>query len=99
MPGWGVILKIRSARVRRPVGVGSGSNTSHLTELEQLDLRVEMAGWDHVREINRRPGITCSVASRDQAAVLAHELPKGPNEFSPLDGRTRRPASESQTPR
>jgi len=52
-----LIPTIRSARVRRPVGVplaaGSGSNASSLIELEPLDLRVQMGGWDHVREINR----------------------------------------------
>jgi hypothetical protein len=30
-------------------------------ELEQLDLRVQVGGWDHVREINRHPNIACSV--------------------------------------
>jgi hypothetical protein len=30
-------------------------------ELEPLDLRVQMGGWDHVGEINRHPNITCPV--------------------------------------
>ena len=45
--------------------------------LEQLDLHVQVGGWNQVREINCHPNITCSVRSRDQAAVLADELPKG----------------------
>jgi hypothetical protein len=35
-----------------------------------------------VGEINRHPNITCSVGSRDQAAVLADEFPKGQNQLS-----------------
>jgi hypothetical protein len=35
--------------------------TSRLIALEPLDLRVQMGGWDHVREIDRQANITCSV--------------------------------------
>jgi hypothetical protein len=37
----------------------NGSNTSHSIELEQLDLRVQMGGWNHVREIDRHPSLIC----------------------------------------
>jgi hypothetical protein len=61
---------------------GPLQNTSHLIKLEQLDLRVQVGRWDHVREINRHPKITCSIGSRDHAAVLANELPEGKNQLS-----------------
>jgi hypothetical protein len=61
---------------------GSGSNASRLIELEPLDLRVQMGGWDHVREIDRHPRLACFARSRDQAAVLADERPKRPNQVS-----------------
>ena len=35
-----------------------------------------------MREINRHPNISGSVGSRDQAAVLADEFPKGQNQLS-----------------
>jgi hypothetical protein len=80
------IPTIRSARVRRPVGVppaaGNGSNASRWIELEPLDLRVQMGVRDHVREIDRHPRLACFAGSRDQAALLADERPKGSNQVS-----------------
>src|SRR5262245_27089352 len=60
----------------------AASSTSCLIELEQLDLRVQVGGRDHIGKINHHPNITCCVRSRDQAAVLADELPKRQNQLS-----------------
>src|SRR5262249_21228157 len=57
-------------------------DASYLMELEQLDLRIQVGGWDHVREIDRQANFTCRVRSRDQAAVLADELPKRQDQLS-----------------
>jgi hypothetical protein len=53
-----------------------------LIELEPLDLRVEVRGRDHVREINRHPDVARAVRARDQAAVLADERSDGQNQLS-----------------
>ena len=59
----------------------SDSRTSRSIELEPLDLRVEVRGWDHVREINRHPDVARAVRARDHAAVLADELQRDRTSF------------------
>ena len=51
---------LRHADRRATLGPGRSTNGA-LIELEQVDLRVQVGGWDHVREINRQPNITGSV--------------------------------------
>ena len=58
------------------------SNMSRLIELEPLDLRIEVRGRNHVREIDRHPDIARAVRARDQAAVLADERPQRQNQVS-----------------
>ena len=59
----GLPLRQRPPRhdVQQHCGPAAFGHLEITVELEQLGLRVQVGGWDHVREINRHLNIACPV--------------------------------------